>query len=668
MEKRGRYIGKWELGCMAFNVCIYKMFTAYPTRFKEISGSAGWITAAFCGAVFLGVLFLLLVLAERIKAKSLFEKCREKGGYAAEAVLRVVLAVYWIIAAAYALCSFAEALHAVAYVNSPKIFLMFFVLLGAAVLALYGARAVYRLHSLMVLFVGLTALIIGLLSFKSAHMEYLAPVFGNGLTEVLGKGLATMFLYADIIFVFLLIPYCRPEVNVKKSVMTGAGLAAAVNVLLVLAFTATGGYGIDGANEIPVYMLTKLAYTGKFWSRIDAGYLAAFITSGMLYVSLALHMVSVCCGRVRIKKTQITSGIMAVIMCFLLTGCYDSREVEEGAYMIALGVDKGITNAYRYTFQVSNPLELGENSEAGGMGEDKTETEEAPQEVNKGVNNIVVEADDFYTAMDILKSRLGKAPEPEHLKLAAFSKELAAEESLKNHAALLYCRREVRPGISLCLADSAEEFLTGVKPELEQSTARYYELFFREENTPYAPVIELKDFVIESDNDACDSVLPIGAGKELTGMGIFHDGILVSEADPYQAMLYKLLTGRSQKTAVSAGDSVFSVTADKPAEITFDSQSKRVIVKSNLTASLAYGTLEDGGVLVKKLETDMTSFLAETAQMSADILGIRQKLKQKAKTQDEWDTLKEENPLNMLTICSKIDIKIVDFALNLQKG
>ena len=85
MEKKRQYLGKWELGCMVFNSCLYKIFTTYPRSFGQISGSAGWLTALYTGLIFLAVLFLLLTLLRRHEDLGLIglgEKwgCRAGGG------------------------------------------------------------------------------------------------------------------------------------------------------------------------------------------------------------------------------------------------------------------------------------------------------------------------------------------------------------------------------------------------------------------------------------------------------------------------------------------------------------------------------------------------------------------------------------------------------------
>ena len=639
-------IGKWELVCVTFNICIYKMFTSYPSVFGRISANAGWLTALYTGIIFLAITAILLFVFGKYKKKL-------SGGMTGK-LLRAASAVYWIFSAAYTLREFTETAKTVSYTNTPVIIIAFFFLLGAVVAAACGAKAVYRLHSLTEVFIAVVMAAIALLGFKYANLDYLFPILGNGAKAVFVNGLSSLFLYADIIFIIPLAFHCRSDVKPSAVVLSSAAAAVLLNVILMLSVCTANYSNIS----IPIYPLTKMAYFGRFWSRLDSLYLIAFICSGMLYLSLALHMISLCIGKKPFKfKIKPTAGIfMCIAVCICLTGCYDSREVEESAYLIALGIDRSENNMYNYTFQLSNPLELGNNSDFGEMND--SENDNSGKEQNKGVNNITVSADDFYSALDTLRSGLGKEPELTHLILIVFSKELAAE-GLRKHTSLLYKERETRPGIKLCLADSAEEFLTGIKPQLEQSTARYYELLFNPKNIPYAPITELWAYVSDSNSSDCAAVIPIADNGQIMGMGIFSQDKMIAEAGAYDAMIYKLLTGKSKNITISAGNSAFMLNSAAAPRIILDSDGKSALIENRLNAKVIYGDLNDSNTLREKLDSDIKDFLAKyISHESADILGIRRKLKKNSVDLTDWNTKTDSFQHENLEIYSKNIIKI----------
>ncbi|MBQ4146275.1 MAG: GerAB/ArcD/ProY family transporter [Clostridia bacterium] len=622
MRKNQRFLGKWELGCIVFNSCIYKIFLTYPNRFEQISGSAGWLTSLFSGIIFILILSLILWF---LKLTSNNQRLKKVAGF-----FQILFSIYWILATCYALIELSSVLRSVAFPNSPAWFLIIFFLAGSLVTALCGASAVFRMHSLLTLGIGISVLLIAVLGLKYAEPLYLFPILGKGADKVFGAGLQTLFLYSDSLLIFQLYSQSRPDIKPEKSIFWGAFLAVICNILIVLSSSMSHPSGIDSFYGLFIYPLAKSVYFGTFWSRLDGVYLCAMITSGFLYLSLSIYMIILSMKNFAkgFRRTRI--GILLLILCLLLTGCYDGRQVEEGAYVIALGIDKGENNSYIYTFQLSNPLEL------GGKKSDNSQSQEKDQG-NKTVSNISINAKNYYLATNDLKSGLSKTPDLSHLKIIAFSKDVAKEDLL-NHASLLFREQEIRPNANLCLTNSAQSFLEEVKPTLEVSTARYYELMFRKENTPYAPQVTLREFVSKGTDSACDPVLPIANKEKLMGIGIFNNGTLALEGSQEDAMLYKLLSNQAKNIAIDAGDSTFSVTSKNFPKIQIDENSTppRINLELNLSATLIYGSPGDIAPLSSSLESKANIFLNSALKNSCDIIGIGKKIRTTCLTDADW--------------------------------
>ena len=626
--KQRRYLGKWELGSIVFHLCTAKLFTRYPGTITEISGSAGWLSVLFSGIVFLALLFLALRFLPRK-----IEKTRPWQIY------RGAVVIYWVFAAVFALRGGASLLREAAYPHSPDWFLMLFLLLGALGTALCGAKAVYRMHSLLVLPVGVILAVLMLFGLRNAEVYNLAPLFGGGRASVFVRGLSTLFLYLDIPFIALLLPQCRPETDVKKTVSVAAVLGVAVNVAVLLIALMGQPFEMDLRLGIPLYRPIKAGVA------LGSLYLTGVLVSTMLYLALALYLMGTSVKGVIKKCSKISTVLLCVLLCLTLSGCYDSREVEKTAYLIALGIDKGETADYRYTFQISNHL-------ASGGGEDGEQ-----EEGNQGVTHAVEEADSLYLALSNLRSRIGKEPELSHIKVVVFSKELA-REGLAKPTELLLQERKIRPDTNLCLAESAQAFLFGVKPTLEQSTARYYALTFQRRFSPYAPVTELQEFVTDCHNSGRDPVLPIADDERIWGMGIFDGGEMVDEGDDQDAMAYKLLAGEAEGLTVKAGESVFLVKNRKKPKIKIESES--IYIMPALKVTLLEGNAEDTAILNAMLEEKMTNFLRETAALSVDAIGIGNHARKYYLTQEDWTNADWKQQLKKASIFTKTGFTLGD--------
>ena len=101
----------------------------------------------------------------------------------------------------------------------------------------------------------------------------------------------------------------------------------------------------------------------------------------------------------------------------ILTGCYDSREVDNMAYVTAIGVDKGTNENLKFTLQFAVPLNISGGIETG----EKSEGGKSP------LDNMTIEADTLYSAIDYANNSISKQVNVAHCKLLVFSDELAKE-------------------------------------------------------------------------------------------------------------------------------------------------------------------------------------------------------------------------------------------------
>ncbi len=584
-------IGKWELSCLVINSLIYKAFTS--------AASVGWLYSVLAGVIFLIISGIVLKMYDKLKQG--FKRSILSRGVSLLAI------IYFAFSGIYALLLVCDALKTIAYQNSPLWFTALFLVVGAGVILFCGNSAVTRLHSLTAIGGCSTIVLISLLSLVYADVHNLAPVLDNG--GIVRGIFSALFIYSDILIIFFL-DHEKCGYSFKKTVFVSACIAVFVNVFAILAFSLNMPYEIAQKIELPLYPLTKTANLGKFPVRLDAAYQVSTIVSGLLYLSLCLMII-----KNNIKKLPKKAGVIpiCILLCFSLCGCFDASEAEERGYIIALGIDKGENEKYKYTFQVSNPLEAGTTIGA------ETDSE------NKTVDNIVVEADDLDMAEDRLKSILSKKADMSHLKVLVYSKETAKDDSITHSEMLLY-EREVRPGTNLCLAENASEFLLSVKPSLEESTVRYYELFFRNFDIPLAPVTELRDFVGRSRDSAYDAVMPIAQNNGLFGMGIFSKGVLIEELTEDEVIIYKMLCGDLKKASFS--ENLKNISSKNKPHIKI--QNNQIFIKLKINADP-----NSADILKGKAE----DFLYKTAQLKCDILGLGRYVKKHCKTQEEWESL-----------------------------
>ncbi|MFA7573544.1 MAG: hypothetical protein WCY24_07465, partial [Lutispora sp.] len=65
-----------------------------------------------------------------------------------------------------------------------------------------------------------------------------------------------------------------------------------------------------------------------------------------------------------LKKISII--FILFILTALSTSCFDDHEVDDLAFVTTIGIDKGVADIWRFSFQITNMKSGGKSKESGG--------------------------------------------------------------------------------------------------------------------------------------------------------------------------------------------------------------------------------------------------------------------------------------------------------------
>ncbi|NLX64754.1 MAG: Ger(x)C family spore germination protein [Clostridiaceae bacterium] len=189
------------------------------------------------------------------------------------------------------------------------------------------------------------------------------------------------------------------------------------------------------------------------------------------------------------KRTLI---LVSLLLPLFITGCFDSHEIGDYAYVTALGIEKGVSNTFRLTFQIPKFGQSGGSSseeESGSDGGGKNEEMEI----------ITLDASSLLSAVAITNSNLSKDLNFMHLKLIVISEELAMSDMLEETIAPLTRYRHIRRTTNVIVCkDKTEDFIKELKPYPgELITTTIEELFEKSGKTGYFHQSTLNDLYCE---------------------------------------------------------------------------------------------------------------------------------------------------------------------------
>jgi spore germination protein KC len=160
---------------------------------------------------------------------------------------------------------------------------------------------------------------------------------------------------------------------------------------------------------------------------------------------------------------------------FSMTGCWDLTEIDEKAYVISIGLDKGTQNVLKMSLLIAIP----KNIVSGGGGSSTDSSEKKDGGSGKGKESselVVVEVPTIPSGINMANAFISRRVSLTHLKAVVFSEELS-KEGVGRFLDYFNRDREVRGTSNVIVAKGgSDKFLRSLKPVLETNPAKYIEL------------------------------------------------------------------------------------------------------------------------------------------------------------------------------------------------
>lgn len=383
---------------------------------------------------------------------------------------------------------------------------------------------------------------------------------------------------------------------------------------------------------------------------------------------------------------QLVLFLIIIITSFSLTACFDSDEIDEKAYVVALGLDKGKNNVLKMTLQLAIPSKIasGEGG-SGGEGDSTTVT--------------TVETPTLYAGLNMVNTYVSKEIDFSHCKVVVFSKELA-QEGIHQYIHAMIRGHEFRGNMFVAVSrTSAEDYIRNVTPTLEMNPAKHYEMNFNSYRytgftgdtrliefyllsecscrQAYATLVsvnqyentnefDLNDFSnkdkgrafpLEGDFYAGNLPKTYDVKSEVMGIAAFDGGTMVGEFDGSEALYQQMLYGTYHHSYISipdpkAHDDAFVILnvfqARMPEHhVEMINKKPKINAKVQLEADILsiqsgfnYENLDNINILENAAEAflkkGMLQFLNKTRPMHADLCGFGRDLKEQYFLWDSW--------------------------------
>ncbi len=264
--------------------------------------------------------------------------------------------------------------------------------------------------------------------------------------------------------------------------------------------------------------------------------------------------------------------IIILIIAFLIafSSSYLSLGIDNLAYVLAIGIDKGSDNNLQVSFQFST---TSKTTESGA-------SEKTPTVIDS------VEAPSLSTAFNLMNSYMGKELNLSHCKVIIFAEDFAYT-GISEEIYTLINNSQVRPSANIVVSKcNAKYYMEQTSPELENLLSKYYEIFTNSSKySGFKPDATIGDFFNSLICKTCEPVAILGGistekpenqgnnhiqenynvkanqtpiegenGSENIGIAAFKDDILIGELCALETTCYLALRNKVDRFLISIAD------------------------------------------------------------------------------------------------------------------
>jgi spore germination protein KC len=226
---------------------------------------------------------------------------------------------------------------------------------------------------------------------------------------------------------------------------------------------------------------------------------------------------------------------LCIVILSTLTGCYDAKEINDFSYVMLVGIDKGVSDKWRITYEI--PSEQGEGTKSSGGGGRQSEG-------SSSFKSITLDAPSFFAGIELATTNMPKTLNFMHTQFIVFSEDVAESGLVGEYIAPLIRSREIRLNTHVIIArGSAETFVKSFESFSGADISRITtDLLQQASETGYFTSLNLYDFYDCMKSTYHQPIAILGAvnnGENFKEEGKKRRGLIGKLVEPYPRPIRK---------------------------------------------------------------------------------------------------------------------------------
>ena len=321
--------------------------------------------------------------------------------------------------------------------------------------------------------------------------------------------------------------------------------------------------------------------------------------------------------------------LLIILLCTsLLGGCVQSREVENQAYAIVMGVDHA-SNEIEVCIKFPSISSSGEKDSSSGTSQYKM---------------LTAAAANFRLALEKIRHQAPRKLNLSHLDLLVLSKNMAKSPSFRELIEDIAQTERLYTASYVLLCDgSAAEYVAQLEPavgsRLSMDIPAQFEHLSEQGIIPDARLADLYYLTesVYSDPMAARTQITDEKKPQMSGSIVFSDGRYTLELNEKQSVLTNLIKNEVRYFRYNIDGKIIEAAPSAPAELSVDIS--QYPAKLKLKLRLSIGSQKDmpaAGKIREQITRDVTDLIQLAQQSGTDPFGFSEKAAKKHPTIKSW--------------------------------
>lgn len=303
-----------------------KITDSTPTLFLKEGMTAGWVTPLISGLIMFLVLYSILRVLKKYEGKGLIEVIYILLGKYVGFFISLLIFLTFLVFALTNSSSYASILTIIFFPNTNIIVLYFFLMLSSATVAYWGLKSIGRTARLLIPYIVVAMISILFLIKGEVRTEYLFPLQGSGIKNLLKSGVMLNSVFAEIVIFMTFRPMIRNYKEFKLSTIIGFWVSVVNMMIFFAVYIMCFDYPPVIIINYPFHTLIRFISVSRFFTNFEALYLLFWIIIAVIRFAMYLYILSGVFAQM-IKSTKVEALIPAFAVIVFMLGLIPENHI-----------------------------------------------------------------------------------------------------------------------------------------------------------------------------------------------------------------------------------------------------------------------------------------------------------------------------------------------------